>query len=167
MPELTEHIQFWKRYVDDTICFIKVESVNCILSVLNSFDVNIKFAYELEHEGKLPFLDVLLCRTGKKIYTTAYRKATNNDVFLNWNVSTLISWKRGTLKKHIERASLIFSTDELRIREFKHIEKVFYENNSYPEFAIKHYSKYLKNIIKQQMVLIIVTIISMTTIYRP
>ena len=28
LPELTDYIQFWKRYVDDTICFIKVGSVN-------------------------------------------------------------------------------------------------------------------------------------------
>ena len=54
LPELTDYIQFWKRYVDDNICFIKVGSVNYILSVLNSFDVNIKFTYQLVHEGKLP-----------------------------------------------------------------------------------------------------------------
>ena len=106
-PELIDYIQFWKRYVDDTICFIKVGSVNYILSVLNSFDMNIKFTYELEHDGKLPFIDVLLCRSGKKIYTTVYRKAINNDVYLNWSVFAPISLKRGTLKTLIERAYLI------------------------------------------------------------
>ena len=50
-------------------CFIKVGPVNYILSVLNIFDVNIKFTYELERGGKLPLLGVLLYRTGKKIYT--------------------------------------------------------------------------------------------------
>ena len=85
LPELTDYTKFWKRYVDDTVCFIKVASVNYILSVLNSFNMNIKFTYELEYEGKLPFFDVLLCRTGKKIYTKVYRKATNNDVYFNWN----------------------------------------------------------------------------------
>ena len=99
--------------------------------------MNIKFTYELEHEGKLPFLDVLLCRKGKKIYTTVYRKATNNDVYLNWNAFAPISWKRSTLKTLIERAYLICSTDELRNRELEYIEKVFYENNSYPKYVIK------------------------------
>ena len=106
-PELIDYIQFWKRYVDDTICFIIVGSVNYILSVLNSFDVNIKFTYELEHDGKLPFIDVLLCRSGKKIYTTVYRKAINDDVYLNWSVFAPIGLKRGTLKTLIERAYLI------------------------------------------------------------
>ena len=132
LPELTYYIRFWKRYVNYTICFIKVGSVNYILSVLNSFDVNIEFTYELEHEGKLPFLDVLLCRKGKNFYTTIYGKATNNDIYLNWNAFEPISWKRGTLKTLIERAYLICSTEELRHREVEHTEKVFYENNSHP-----------------------------------
>ena len=38
------------------------------------------------------------CVERKKIYRTVYRKATNNDVYLNWNVFVPISWKRGTLK---------------------------------------------------------------------
>ena len=101
--------------------------------------MNIEFTCELEHEGKLPFLDVLLCRKGKKIYTTVYRKASNNDVYLNWNAFAPISWKRGTLKTLAERAYLIFSTDELRNRELEHTEKVFYENNNYPKYLIKQF----------------------------
>ena len=120
-----------------SICFIKFGSVTYILSLLDSFDVNIKLTYELEHDGKLPFLNVLLCRKGKKIYTLVYRKATNNDVYLNWNAFAPISWKRSTLKTLIERAYLICSTDELRNRELEYIEKVFYENNSYPKYVIK------------------------------
>ena len=98
LPELTDYIQFCKRYVDDTICFIKVGSVNYILSVLNSFDVSIKCTYELEHKDKLPFLDVLLCRTGKKIYTTVFRKATNNDVYLNWSAFAQLAGKEVHLR---------------------------------------------------------------------
>ena len=69
------------------------------------------FGNHLALKGKLPFLDVLLCRKGKKIHTTVYRKATNNDVYLNWNAFAPMSWKRGTLKTLIERTYLICSTD--------------------------------------------------------
>ena len=120
-----------------SICFIKFGSVTYILSLLDSFDVNIKLTYELEHDGKLPFLNVLLCRKGKKIYTLVYRKATNNDVYLNWNAFAPISWKRSTLKTLIERAYLICSAEELQNRELEQIENVFYENNSYPKYVIK------------------------------
>ena len=59
-----------------------------------------------------------------------YRKVTNSDVYLNWNAFAPISWKSCTLKTLIERAYLICSPDELRYRELKHIEKVFYESKS-------------------------------------
>ena len=75
-PELTSYISYWKRYMDDTICFIKIEYVHNTLSVLT---------VEEEKEGMLPFLDVLICRNDKSIETTVYRKSTNNDIYLNWN----------------------------------------------------------------------------------
>ena len=65
LPELTSYISYWKRYVDDTICFIKIEYVDNILSVLNGFDNNIKFTVQEEKEVMLPFLDVLICRNDK------------------------------------------------------------------------------------------------------
>ena len=169
IPKLPDYIQFWKRYVDDTICFIKVGSVNYILSVLNSFDVNIKFTYELEHEGELPFLDVLLCRTGKKIYATVYRKATNNNVYLNWNAFTSINWKRGTLKTLIECAYLICITDKLHNRELKNVLRKFSMKTIAAQSMLlsKSYNNYLQNIILQQMVLIILIIISIMAIYLP
>ena len=36
IPNL-QKITFWGRYVDDTICFVKIESIEYIRSVLNSF----------------------------------------------------------------------------------------------------------------------------------
>ena len=56
LPELTSYISYWKRYVDDIICLIKIEYVDNILSVLNGFDNNIKFTVGEEKEGMLPFL---------------------------------------------------------------------------------------------------------------
>ena len=47
----------WKRYVDETISYIK-ESIEHVLSKLNAYHDNIEFTYEIENDGKLPFLDV-------------------------------------------------------------------------------------------------------------
>ena len=41
------------------------------------------FTFESENKGILPFLDVLLCRNGRELTTTVYRKKTNNDIYLN------------------------------------------------------------------------------------
>ena len=84
VPKLNVYINFWRRYVDDTITFVKIGSVEYLLSVLSNFHPKIKFTYEMEVESKLAFLDILLHRDGHDIITTVYRKVTNNDVYLNW-----------------------------------------------------------------------------------
>ena len=43
---LTAEHRFWKGYVDDTITFAKVGTVDHILSLLNNFHHNIQFTYE-------------------------------------------------------------------------------------------------------------------------
>ena len=115
--------------MEDTICFIKIEYVDNILSVLNGFDNNIKFTVEEEKEGVLPFLDVLICRNDKSIETTVYRKSTNNDIYLNWDTFSTDNWKRGTLKALVERAYTVFSTKDFLDKELKYLQKVFHKNN--------------------------------------
>ena len=45
VPMLEDHVQKWRRFVDDTFTYIKIGSVDYFLSVLNSFLKNIKFTY--------------------------------------------------------------------------------------------------------------------------
>ena len=54
LPTLKEHMSLWKRYVDDTISYIKEKSTEHVLSKLNRYHGNIKFTYEIENNGKLP-----------------------------------------------------------------------------------------------------------------
>ena len=65
-------ITFWKRYVHDTICFVKTGPIEYLISMLNSFHKNIKLSYEVESNAKLPFLHVLLMRNDEDIITTVY-----------------------------------------------------------------------------------------------
>ena len=55
VPKLNVYLNFWRRYVDDTITFIKIGSVEYLLSILNNFHPKIKFTYEMEVESKLTF----------------------------------------------------------------------------------------------------------------
>ena len=61
VPLLTAELSFWKRYVDDTITFVKHGTVD-VLSMVNNFHPNIQFTYETECNFKSTFLDVMLCR---------------------------------------------------------------------------------------------------------
>ena len=55
---LLKHIACWKRYVDDTICFIKNDSIDHVISVLNSFHPSIQFTYETENNNSISFLEI-------------------------------------------------------------------------------------------------------------
>ena len=86
--KLKREVKLWRRFVDDTICFAKMDSLNCILLTINSFHKNIKFTIEIEQNSMILFLYVLLLRTPQKIHATVYRKNTNTNLFIDWNSFT-------------------------------------------------------------------------------
>ena len=102
--------------MNGTICFIKIEYVEYILWVLNGFDRNIKFMFEEENDGGLPFLDVLICRIDNSFETRVYRKSTGNDVYLRWDAYAPDTWKSRTLKTHVRSAYIVCSTEDFWIR---------------------------------------------------
>ena len=79
---------------------------------------------------------MLLCRNGRELTTTVYRKKANNDIYLNWNAFAPASWKRGTLRTLVQRAYLVCSTETYLKKELTHLEKVFIEKNNYPKYVI-------------------------------
>ena len=76
-PKSTENMNPWKRCIDGTISVIKETSIVHALTVLNNFHKNIEFTYEMEENGKIAFLDVLITRNNNTLKTTGYRKAHN------------------------------------------------------------------------------------------
>ena len=79
VSKLEHPVQKWRRFVNNTLVYVKIGSVEDVLSVINSFPENVKFAYEEKQNTTLPFLDVLFIRDGEKLNTTVYRKDTYND----------------------------------------------------------------------------------------
>ena len=95
-PTLTEHMNPWKKYVDDTISMIKETSLAHVLTVLNDFHKNIEFTNVNEENGKIEFLEILIIRNNSTLKTTAYRKKTHNGVYLHWKSFAPPTWKRST-----------------------------------------------------------------------
>ena len=126
IPTLMEKMKCWTRYVDDTLCYTKADSIDYVLKMLNGFHRNIQFTYEVEIDSKISFLDVLVMRdSNNNINTTVYRKSTNNDIYLNWESFAPNKWKWGTLKTLTKRAYHVCSSQELLQKELNYIEKVF------------------------------------------
>ena len=79
---------------------------------------------------------MLLIKKGNNIITTVYRKATANDIYLNWKSFAPTTWKRGTLKTRADRAYLICSSIAFWKKEIDHLKKVFHEKNDYRKWVI-------------------------------
>ena len=136
VPKLSHQLQFWKRYVDDTICFVRNGCQEFVLSCLNSFHNSIQFTYEIEKENEISILDILIIPSGQKIETRVYRKSTNTDIYIHWNSYAASSWKRSTLKTLITTAYMINANDSYLKLELKHLRKVFHGRNEYPRWFI-------------------------------
>ena len=152
IPILTDHLSFWERYVDDTICFIKNGFVEHVLSTLNSFHSFIKFTYETESGNKLSFLDVQLIRTGDNIETCVFRKPTNTDIYIHWNSFAPFQWKYSTLKNLVYRAYIVCSNNQYLESEPNYLKKVFHNFNSYPHWFITRVINEVKNDFNKQIV---------------
>ena len=147
LPTLREHMSPWKRYVDDTISYIKEESIEHVLSKLNGYHDNIEFTYEIEYNGKLPLLDVLLIYKDCKVEITVYRKITNNDIYtyLHWQLFSATTWKRRTLQTQVSRVFRVCFNDQHLENKIKHLKKVFRDINDYPNWVIEQTIEKVKN----------------------
>ena len=60
IPTLMDKIKCWAKYVDDSLCYLKKDSIDYISKMLNGFHRNIQFTYKVETDSKISFLDVLV-----------------------------------------------------------------------------------------------------------
>ena len=153
VARLHEHVKKWRRFVDDTVAYIRNKSIDYVLTTLN-----LSFTYEKENNSQLSFLDVLFIRNGTHLDTTVYRKDTNTDLCLHWDAFTPVSWKRGTLRTLVNRAYLVCSNKELLRKELAYLKSVFLKKNGYTLSTIKQLMKEIEEKQKQKKV----TQISMT-----
>ena len=66
-----------------TRCYINVDSIDYVLSKLNNFHKNIESTAEVEKEGRISFLHVLMKRGKNNKEATLHRKSTNDKIYLN------------------------------------------------------------------------------------
>ena len=109
LPTLSNYMTPWSRYVDDTLAFIREDAIKHVFQKLNNFHANINFMYELESDGSIPFLDVLIMKKHDKLETTVYRKNTNTDLYLHWDAFAPRTWKIGTIRTLMQRAYKVCS----------------------------------------------------------
>ena len=130
-------VRFWRRYVDDTFCFLQESSVEVVLNHLNSISPSINFTVEQETDSKLPFLDVLVSRKEDgTLQVSVFRKQTHTDRYLPFESHHPFHVKRGVVRCLVKRAEEISSDDGALKQEMKHLRTVLSENG-YPTGLVK------------------------------
>ena len=71
VPWLNQHVKKSWHDVDDTFAYVKNESIDYVLTTLNSFHPSISFGNERENNNHLPFLDILFIRNRKHLDAAA------------------------------------------------------------------------------------------------
>ncbi|XP_072052031.1 uncharacterized protein [Amphiura filiformis] len=137
----------WKRYVDDILEIVKDNQVDNLTDHLNNTDPtdSIKFTYEKEVDGRIPFLDTLIVRKEDgSVKLLVYRKATHTDQYLNFSSHHPIYHKLGVVRTLLDRMDKIVTETEDRQKEEDNIKKAL-KTCGYPEWTIETVKKKIRD----------------------
>ena len=135
--------RLWKRYVDDVLEVIRKGTVCQLTDHLNTVDTtgSIKFTYEEEAEGRIPFLDTLIVRKEDgSVKLLVYRKKTHTDQYLDFSSHHPLHQKLGVIRTLLDRCNSLVTEDKDREREEQHITKAL-QQCRYPTWAITQVKK--------------------------
>jgi len=133
----------WVRYVDDVFAVVHKDKVLDLLELLNSQNDSINFTYEIEKDGKLPFLDVEVRRDGAAgLLFKIFRKPTNTQRFIINESHHSMQHKMAAFNSMLHRATSIPMTDEDRKAELNYIFETArlngYAREPIEKLAIRH-----------------------------
>ena len=131
-------------YVDDCLAiFSNHEEIKQFYQEINNIHTDIKLTYELEKNGKIPFLDVLIVKRNQLFISTVYRKKTNTGLFTNWKSFILFEYKINIIKCLFDRSYKICNSYQKIHEEFQKVTTLLL-NNGYPrEIIDRHIKTYL------------------------
>ena len=107
------------RYVDDCLAiFSNQEEIKQFYQEINNIHTNIKFTYELEKNGKIPFLDVFIEKRNQSFISSVYRKKTNTGLYTNCKSFIPFKYKINIIKCLIDRSYKICNSYQKIHEEF-------------------------------------------------
>ena len=129
---------FYKRYVDDTLSKMPdVSSAFEFLSTLNEIHPSVGFTMELEENGNLPFLGMVIIRNGPRLDTKVYRKPTDTGLLLHYQSHVDMKYKHSLLKTMLNRAFKLSSNWHFFQQECERLKGIF-SRLHYPETVVEN-----------------------------
>ena len=77
-------VKKWKRFLDECEILLKIDLIrpDALPAIPNSLKNNIKFSMELS-DSKIPFFDILIAKSGKKVWINIYSKPANSKRYVS------------------------------------------------------------------------------------
>jgi hypothetical protein len=136
MEQAGAHINYICKYVDDILAIVNVAELETVLNAFHSFHKSLCFTYEMEKDGKIPYLEVLLIRDSVgSIELDWYQKPTATNRILNYMSNHPSHQILNTAENLIRRATTLCS-ERFKPRNLKRAQNILKENN-YPDNIIK------------------------------
>ena len=116
----------------DTCTAVPKEKDQDLLVHLNGIEESISFTVEIENEGQLPLLDVLLaCGSNGSIRTSVYRKPSHTNKYLDFDSHHPLSHKRSVADTLHGRAKTHCFSSQSRAHEMDRVNLALLQNG-YP-----------------------------------
>ena len=135
---------FYCRYVDDTL-FHNEQDAMKFLNYLNSRHPNIKFTYETQLNGKLPFFDVLVNNLGASCITSICHKSTYTGLLTDFLSFTCFKYKVGLIYTLVDRIFKINTTTIGREKDLQQLSITLQRNSFLSPLIDKIITGYKKN----------------------
>ena len=131
--------KLWLRYVDDVLEIVKKDGVQKLTDHINTIDKSgsIKFTYEEETEGKLPFLDTLIVKKeAGTVKLLVYRKPTHTDQYLNYKSHHPLHQKLGVIRTLYDRKDNLVTEEADKDQEEQKVQTAL-RLCGYPQWTFK------------------------------
>ena len=110
----------------------------------NKVHSNVSLSKEVEADGQLAYLNVLLTKTETGIESTTYRKNTHTRLYNKWESLSPLQYKKSINQSLLHRSYKICSSYQLIHKEFQNIKSCFL-SNGYPDWFIDKQIKIFLN----------------------
>ena len=150
-------VVMYRRYVDDIFCVFDSEGdADKFYNFINQKHPNIRFTFEREMNGRLPFLDTLLEHCGSTVSIQTYHKPSFTGLYTNFLSFTPLAYKVGLIRCLLYRAFRInnswlgFHQDVVKIHEYL-------QKNCFPKHLLEKITRsfinqnYLPNNIRKEL----------------
>ena len=128
---------FWFRYLDDCQILLKVNLIKPehLLSILNQINNNIQFTME-KSQTRLPFLDIMINKSGTKIWIDIYNKPTDSKRYVSFTSNHPRHCLTNIPFSLARWICTIAENENVKEKSFKELEKTLLEQK-YPKSLIE------------------------------